>query len=227
MYRLYTTSPSTLLGHSPSRMHTLRRRTAPHLALARNSLSSGVTTSTRNMATQQSLPSARSCSRRGWWRGMNKAPDISSPVKKRCGPASRPAVKYPVLQIQTFSDHSSRGAPCVSRLVQSVCERTTGVGGGTSLKQLGQYHVYTVREPDHLAPKFSSHWLTVDGWALACDTPTTHRPPPPTHYMKRRWPANLKTSSEPPAALVRRTDTSTHFKLWQVWKHQNVLLLIT
>lgn len=66
-----------------------------------------------------------------------------------------------------------------------VCERMTGAGGGASLKQLGQYHVHTVREPDHLAPKFSSHWLTVDGWALACDTPTTthhhHR-----HHMKRR-----------------------------------------
>lgn len=121
--------PSTLLGHSPSRMHTLRRRTAPHLALARNSLSSGVTTSTRNMATQQSLPPARSWSRWGWWSGMNKAADISSPVKKRCGPASRPAVKYPVLQIKTFSDHSSRGALSVSRLVRSVW-MYDGSGGG-------------------------------------------------------------------------------------------------
>lgn len=130
MYRPYTTSPSTPLGHSPSRMHTLRRRTAPHLALARNSLSSGVTTSTRNMATQQSLPPARSCSRRGWWRGMNKAPDISSPVKKRCGPASRPAVKYPVLQMKTFSDHSSRGAVCVQTCSECVWMYDGSVGGG-------------------------------------------------------------------------------------------------
>ena len=38
------------------------RRTAPPLARARNSLSSGVTTSARNMAGQQSLPPARRCS---------------------------------------------------------------------------------------------------------------------------------------------------------------------
>lgn len=61
-------------AHSPSRMHTLRSRTAPHLALARNSLSSGVTTSTRNMARQQSLPAARRCGGGGWRRGTNEGP---------------------------------------------------------------------------------------------------------------------------------------------------------
>lgn len=45
--------------HSPSWMHTLIRRTTPHLALVRNSLSSGVTTSARNMAAQQWCPPAR------------------------------------------------------------------------------------------------------------------------------------------------------------------------
>lgn len=175
MYRLYNTSPSSLLGHSPSRMHTLRRRTAPHLALARNSLSSGVTTSTRNMATQQSLPPARSCSRRGWWRGMNKAPDISSPVKKRCGPASRPAVKYPVLQIKTFSDHSSRGAPCVSRLVQSVCERTGAGGGGHHSSNWGSIMCTRwgnlITSLPNLAP---TGWLLMAGhWPVTPPPPTT------------------------------------------------------
>lgn len=55
---------SSILGHSPSRMRTLMRRTAPPLALARNSLSSGVTTNARNMASQQCLPPTRR-SRRG------------------------------------------------------------------------------------------------------------------------------------------------------------------
>ncbi|CAB1459519.1 unnamed protein product [Pleuronectes platessa] len=50
-------------GHSPSWMRTLMRRNAPPLALARNSLSSGVTTSARNMAAQQCLPPARHSSR--------------------------------------------------------------------------------------------------------------------------------------------------------------------
>lgn len=45
--------------HSPSWMHTLIRRTTPHRALVRNSLSSGVTTSARNMAAQQWCPPAR------------------------------------------------------------------------------------------------------------------------------------------------------------------------
>lgn len=56
---------STVPGHSPSWMRTLMRRTDPPLALARKSLSSGVTTSARNMAGQQSLPPAKHCSRRG------------------------------------------------------------------------------------------------------------------------------------------------------------------
>lgn len=61
----------TQRSNSPSWMHTLMRRTTPHLALARNSLSSGVTTSARNMATQQWLPPARGCSR-GINEGKNK-----------------------------------------------------------------------------------------------------------------------------------------------------------
>lgn len=45
--------------HSPSWMHTLKRRTTPHLALVRKSLSSGVTTSARNMVAQRWCPPAR------------------------------------------------------------------------------------------------------------------------------------------------------------------------
>lgn len=60
--KLIPALPYTVLGHSPSWMRTLMRRTAPPFARARNSLSSGVTTSARNMAGQQSLPPARRCS---------------------------------------------------------------------------------------------------------------------------------------------------------------------
>lgn len=56
-----TILPTMLPGHSPSWMRTLMRRTSPHLALVRNSLSSGVTTSARNIASQ-SLPLAKRCS---------------------------------------------------------------------------------------------------------------------------------------------------------------------
>lgn len=54
-------TPHTALAHLPSWMHTLMRRTAPPLALARNCLSSGVITSVRNMAGQRRFPPARDC----------------------------------------------------------------------------------------------------------------------------------------------------------------------
>lgn len=104
---------SISLGHSPSWMRTLMRRAAPPLALARNSLSSGVTTSARNMAGQRSLPPARRCSR-GVERWEKKATDgtgapqhqaqIFSPVKRHWSPTKRAWCKTrPVLQMMWLS----------------------------------------------------------------------------------------------------------------------------
>lgn len=78
--------------HLPSWMHTLIRRTAPHRALARNSLSSGVTTSARNMAAQQCLPPARG--------GREEQSQISAPVK---GKVQQIRLRWRCSALQTVS----------------------------------------------------------------------------------------------------------------------------
>lgn len=126
--------------HSPSWMHTLIRRTTPHLALVRNSLSSGVTTSARNMAAQQWCPPARG--------GLEEpVPDIRSSQSKF---GKRGCCRRVLLS----------GRSVLKDCWVRLCDR------GLSLKQLGQYHV-TGRGNPITSPKFSSQGLTVvSGWVL-------------------------------------------------------------
>lgn len=50
----------------------------------------------------------------------------------------------------------------------------------------------TVREPDHLSPKFSSCCPTVHAWPLAPEIP--HHTHQDLQWRKRLWPAHLKTN---------------------------------
>lgn len=118
---------------------------------------------------QSAVPSpARRCSGGGWRWGTNEAPKHKILSRVAMEPVSR-AVFTEKKSCPTnfnFSDRWSQGLRvCPDLLSVWLCD-----GGGSTLKQLGQYHVHTVREPDHLAPKISSQWLTVDGCPLACGT---------------------------------------------------------
>lgn len=103
-------------------MHTLIRRTAPHLALARNSLSSGVTTSARNMAAQSRLPPARG--------------GREEPVPNMRSSQGKSSANKAAVDVLGASDGRDRTAEC---------------DGGVALNQLGQYHVHRARQPDHLS----------------------------------------------------------------------------
>lgn len=140
-------TPSALLGHSPSWMRTLMRRTNPHLALARNSLSSGVTTSARNMASQQSFPPAKRCSRGtdrgegiGRTRALQNQAQIFSPVKTHKRPANKPAVNMSCTTNNLTKNCSNYWRELLSVQTCWVC---LTVWEGRSLKQLGQYHVHS------------------------------------------------------------------------------------
>lgn len=156
-------------------------RTSPHLALVRNSLSSGVTTSARNMARQWSLPPAKRCSR-----GTDRAEGIG-----RTGAPRQPGQNIQAGQetlntskqtcekynldfkwLKLFWLLKEKAAECPDFLSIWQCDR------GHRSKQLGQYHVHAVREPDHLSPKFSLCRLTVHAWALHREIP--HQSPGPT-----------------------------------------------
>lgn len=154
------------LGHSPSRMHTLMRRTAPPLALARNCLSSGVTVRARNMAGQRRpSPAGGVGTQKKQCSGQKRSSRILSPVQKYTRIKSR----SPSLQVR-LRDGSAGGL--LRFWTHSVCMKW-------DVAQVNETESRAEMEPDLLSPKFSS--LTVQAGKVAREEPNTSWKNRPTH----------------------------------------------